>query len=128
MKNVRTFKKGRVEILVYPKFFEIYVDVFSTELHVLKTELDEFIKYLKYMSERFQNDKMFYIGKSKSSYHDEVVFFGHSECVKHPRYGNYIHFDDMPTMISLLSRLSGRTEDGSIISIIKNIKKIKEGK
>ena len=119
-------KKCGVEISEEGKHLKICVPSFSTMIIVYPEDKKHFIKYLKYIHNKYNVGKSFYRGGSSTKYSEDTIYFGNNFSVKHPKFGNYLEINKIPIIFDLLNcNVDGCT---SIVSIIKKIKKIKGGK
>ena len=116
-------KKGGVELYEEGNHIKIYVPSFSTLIFVHQEEKKDFIKYLKYIYNKYKVKKTFYKNKSTIQYGKDTIYLGNNFAVKHPKFGNYLELDKIPIIFDLLNcNMNGCA---SIVSIIKKIKKIK---
>ena len=116
-------KKGGVETSIEGQYLIIKVPSYSTMIVVHKEYKKQFIKYLKYIYNRCNENKTFYRSRSTIKYGEDTIYFGNSFCVKHPKFGNYLEINKIPIILNLLN--CDGFENTSIISIIKKIKKIR---
>ena len=116
-------KKGGVEIFKEGKHLKICVPSFSTMIIVYPEDKMHFIRYLKYIYNKCNIDKLFYRGYSTIQYREDKIFLGNSFSVRYPKFGNYLEINKIPIILNLLN--CDGFEDTSIISIIKKIKKIR---
>ena len=119
-------KKNGVEISEEGLHIKIHVPSFSTFIFVNQEDKKQFIKYLKYIHNKYSSDTSFYKRGCSSQYREDKIYFGDSLSVKHPKFGNYLEFNKIPIILDLLN--CDDVEYCSIISIIKKIKKIRGGK
>ena len=124
MTNVK--KKGGVEVYIEGHSLKISVPLYSTMIIVCEEDKIHFIKYLKYIHNRYNKDKIFYRGGSTIQYGKDTIYFGNNFSVKYPKFGNYLEINKIPIVLDLLN--CDDLEYCSIISIIKKIKKIRGGK
>ena len=116
-------RKCEVEISEEGQYIKIYVPSFSTLIFVDKKEKKDFIKYLKYIHDKYKLNKYSYRANSIIQYGKDKIYFGESFSVKYPKFGNYLEIDKIPIILDLLN--CDGVEYCSIISIIKKIKKIR---
>lgn len=119
-------KKSGVEITIEEQSIKIYVPSFSTIIIVRPDEKKYFIKYLKYIHNKYNVKKTYYNTESKALYKEDRIYFGKCFSVKHPKFGNYLEIKKIPIILNLL-KCDG-FEDNSVTSIIKKIKKIRDKK
>ena len=116
-------RKCGVEISEEGQHIKIYVPSFSTLIFVDKKEKKDFIKYLKYIHDKYKLNKYPYRANSIIQYGKDKIYLGESFSVKNPKFGNYLEINKIPTILNLLN--CDGVEYCSIISIIKKIKKIR---
>ena len=121
MANVK--KKGGVEISKEGQHIKIYVPLFGTLIFVSQEDKEDFIKYLKYIYNKYKSKKYSYKGNDIIQYGEDKIYLGESFSVKNPKFGNYLEINKIPIILDLLN--CDGFECSSIISIIKKIKKIK---
>lgn len=119
-------KKGGVEVFEEGQHLKICVPLFNTMIIVYPEDKIHFIKYLKYIYNKYNVDKLFYRSDSTIQYGKDKIFLGNSFSVRYPKFGNYLEINKIPIILNLLN--CDVFEDCSVISIIKKIKKIKGGK
>ena len=124
MKEKKT--KGGVEIFIEGQHLRINVPAFSTVILVYQEDKRHFIRYLKYIYNKYKADKSFYRNKMTIKYGEDKIYFGEFFSVKYPKFGNYLEINKIPIILDLLN--CDELEYCSIISIIKKIKKIRSGK
>ena len=124
MEKVR--KKGGVEIYKEGQHLRINVPSFSTVILVYQEDKRHFIRYLKYIYNKYKADKSFGRNRGTIEYGEDKIYFGDFLSVKYPKFGNYLEINKIPIILDLLH--CDCVEDYSIISIIKKIKKIRGGK
>lgn len=115
--------KNGVEISEEVRHIKIYVPSYSTLIFVCQEDKKDFIKYLKYIYEKYKLNKYFYRANSIIQYGEDKIYLGGSFTVKNPKFGNYLEINKIPTILNLLN--CDGVEYCSIISIIKKIKKIR---
>ena len=116
-------KKGGVEISEEGQRLKIYVPSFSTLIFVYQEDKKDFIKYLKYIYDKYKLDVYSYRANSVIQYGEDEIFLGESFSVKYPKFGNYLEINKIPIILDLLNcNVDG---DTSIVSIIRKIKKIR---
>ena len=116
-------KKGGVEISKEGQHIKIYIPSFSTLIFVYQEDKKDFIKYLKYIHDKYKVEKTFYKNKSTIQYGEDTIYLGNNFSVKYSKFGNYLEINKIPIILDLLNcNVDG---DTSIISIIRKIKKIK---
>lgn len=118
-----TKEKNGVEISKKGQHIEIYVPSFSTLIFVCQEDKKDFIKYLKYIYDKYKFNKYSYRANSIIQYGKDKIYLGESFSVKNPRFGNYLEINKIPIILDLLN-CEGQ-EGYPIISIIKKIKKIR---
>lgn len=116
-------KKNGVEISKEGQHIKIYIPSFSTLIFVNLEDKEQFIKYLKYIHNKYKFNRYFYRANSVIQYGEDKIYFGKNFSVKHPKFGNYLEIDKIPIVLDLLN--CDGVEYCSIISIIKKIKKIR---
>ena len=116
-------RKCGVEIYEEGQHIKIYVPMSSTLIFVYQEDKKDFIKYLKYIYEKYKLNKYFYRANSIIQYGEDKIYLGESFSVKNPKFGNYLEINKIPTILNLLN--CDGVEYCSIISIIKKIKKIR---
>ena len=116
-------KKNGVEISEEGQHLKIYIPSFSTMIIVYPEDKMHFIRYLKYIHNKFNVDKSFYRIGSTLQYGKDKIFLGNSFSVKYPKFGNYLEINKIPIILDLLN--CDGFENTSIILIIKKIKKIR---
>ena len=120
---VEVKKKNGVEISKEGRHLKIYVPSFSTLIFVYQEDKKDFIKYLKYIYDKYKLNKYSYRANSIIQYGEDKIYLGESFSVKYPKFGNYLELNKIPIILDLLNcNMDG---DISIISIIKKIKKIR---
>ena len=116
-------KKDGVEISKEGKHLKICVPSFSTLIFVCQEEKKDFIKYLKYIYDKYKLNKYSYRANSIIKYGEDEIYLGEPFSVKYPKFGNYLEINKIPIILDLLNcNVDG---DTSIVSIIRKIKKIK---
>lgn len=115
--------KNGVEISKEGQHIKIYVPSFRTLIFVFQEDKKQFIKYLKYIYNKYKLNKYSYMGNSIIQYGEDKIYLGESFSVKHPKFGNFLEINRIPIVLDLLN--CEGLEDTSIISIIKKIKKIR---
>ena len=116
-------KKGGVVISKEGQHLRITVPSFSTLIIVYPENKKDFIKYLKYIHNKYKLNKYSYRANSVIKYAKNKIYLGKSFSVKYPKFGNYLELDKIPIILDLLNcNVDG---DTSIISIIRKIKKIR---
>ena len=119
-------KKNGVEISKEGQRIKIYIPSFSTLIFVYQENKVDFIKYLKYIHDKYKLNKYSYRANSVIQYGKDEIYLGESFAVKYPKFGNYLELNKIPIILDLLNcNVDG---DTSIISIIRKIKKIRGGK
>lgn len=121
-----TKKKGGVVISKEGQHLRITVSSFSTIIVVYPEDKSYFIKYLKYIYNKWKEDKSFYIDKKTIKYREDTIYIGNLLSVKYPKFGNYLEINKIPIILNLLN--CDEPEYCSVISIIKKIKKIRGSK
>lgn len=121
-----TKKKGGVVISKEGQHLRITVSSFSTIIVVYPEDKSHFIKYLKYIYNKWKEDKSFYIDKKTIKYREDTIYIGNLLSVKYPKFGNYLEINKIPIILNLLN--CDEPEYCSVISIIKKIKKIRGSK
>ena len=116
-------KKCGVEIYEEWQHIKIYVPSFSTLIFVDKKDKKDFIKYLKYIHDKYNLNKYPYKEYSIIQYGKDKIYLGEYSSVKNPKFGNYLEINKIPIILDLLN--CDGAEYCSIISIIKKIKKIR---
>ena len=116
-------KKGGVEISKEGQHLKIYIPSFGTLIFVRKKNKKGFIKYLKYIHDKYKLNKYPYKAKSVIQYGKDNIYIGEFFSVKNPKFGNYLEINKIPIILNLLN--CDGCEDYSVISIIKKIKKIR---
>ena len=116
-------RKNGVEISEEGNHIKIYVPSFSTMIIVYPEEKKHFIKYLKYIYNKYNVDKLFFRSDSIIQYGEDKIFLGNSFSVRYTKFGNYLEINKIPIILNLLN--CDGFEYCSIISIIKKIKKIR---
>ena len=119
-------KKCGVEIFEEGQLLKITVPSYSTMITVCKEDKRHFIGYLKYIHNKYNIKKSFYINRSTIEYGEDTIYLGGNFSVKYPKFGNFIEINKIPIVLDLLN--CDGLEYCSIISIIKKIKKIRGGK
>ena len=121
MKEVK--KEGGVEISKEGQRIKIYIPSFSTLIFVYQEDKKDFIKYLKYIHDKYKLNKYSYRANSVIQYGEDKIYLGESFSVKYPKFGNYLELNKIPIILDLLNcNVDG---DTSIVSIIRKIKKIR---
>ena len=123
---VKIKKKNGVEISKEGQHLKICVPSFSTMIIVYPEDKKHFIKYLKYIHDKYKLNKYSYRANSVIQYGEDKIFLGESFSVKYPKFGNYLELNKIPIILDLLN--CDELEYCSIISIIRKIKKIRGGK
>ena len=118
--------KNGVELYEEGRHLRINVPAFSTVILVYQEDKRYFIKYLKYIYNKYKADKSFCRNKRTIEYGEDTIYFGEFSSVKYPKFGNYLEINKIPIILDLLN--CNGVEDCSVISIIKKIKKIRGGK
>ena len=116
-------KKSGVEISKEGQRIKICVPSFSTIIIVYPEDKIHFIRYLKYIYNKCNVDKLFYRSYSTIQYGEDKIFLGNSFSVRYPKFGNYLEINKIPIILNLLN--CDGFEYCSVISIIKKIKKIR---
>ena len=116
-------KKGGVEISEEGQHLKICVPSFSTMIIVYPEDKSQFIKYLKYIYNKWKKDKSFCTDEKTIKYGEDTIYIGNFFSVKYPKFGNFLEIDKMPIILNLLN--CDEFEYCSITSIIKKIKKIR---
>ena len=116
-------EKNGVKISKEGKHIKIYVPSFSTLIFVYQEDKTYFIKYLKYIYDKYKFNKYSFKPNSVIKYGKDKIYLGESFSVKNPKFGNYLEINKIPIVLDLLN-CEGQ-EGYSIISIIKKIKKIR---
>ena len=116
-------KKRGVEISKEGQRIKIYVPSFSTLIFVYQEDKKDFIKYLKYIHDKYKLNKYSYRANSVIQYGEDEIYLGKSFSVKYPKFGNYLEINKIPIILDLLN--CDGFEYYSVISIIKKIKKIR---
>ena len=119
-------KKSGVEISKEGQHLKIYIPSYSTIIIVYPEDKSQFIKYLKYIYNKWNKDKPFCIDEKTIKYGEDTIYVGNNFSVKYPKFGNYLEINKIPIVLDLLN--CDGIEGSSIISIIKKIKKIRGGK
>ena len=119
-------KQGGVVISKEGQHLRITVPSFSTVNIVYPEDKSHFIKYLKYIYNKWKEDKSFCRNKEKIKYGEDTIYVGNFSSVKYPKFGNFLEINKIPIILNLLN--CDELEYCSIISIIKKIKKIRGGK
>ena len=116
-------KKDGVEIYKEGQRIKIYIPSYSTMIIVYKEDKMYFIKYLKYIHDKYKLNKYSYRANSVIQYGEDKIYLGDCFSVKNPKFGNYLELNKIPIILDLLNcDADGYT---SIISIIRKIKKIR---
>ena len=116
-------KKHGVEISEEGQHLKIYVPSYSTLIIVCQEDKEKFVKYLKYIYDKYKLNKYSYKADSVIQYGRDKIYLGDSFSVRYPKFGNYLELNKIPIILDLLNcNVDG---DTSIISIIKKIKKIR---
>ena len=76
-------KKNGVEILEEGQHLKICVPSFSTMIIVYQEDKKDFIKYLKYIHDKYKLNKYSYRAKSVIQYGEDKIFLGESFSVKY---------------------------------------------
>ena len=118
-------KKCGVVISKEGQHIRITVPSFSTINIVYPEDKSHFIKYLKYIYNKYDVEKTT-INDRSILYGKDRIYFGNSFSVKYPKFGNYLEIKKIPIILDLLN--CDELEYCSVISIIKKIKKIRGGK
>ena len=84
-----TKKKGGVEISKEGQHLRIIVPSFSTLNIVYPEDKSHFIKYLKYIYNKWMEDKSFCINKETIKYGEDKIYIGNFSSVKYPKFGNF---------------------------------------
>ena len=121
MANIK--KKNGVEISKEGQHIKIYIPSFSTLIFVYQEDKKDFIKYLKYIHDKYKLNKYSYRANSVIQYGEDKIYLGKSFSFKYPKFGNYLELNKIPIILDLLN--CDGFENISIISIIKKIKKIR---
>ena len=116
-------EKNGVEISKEGQHIKIYVPSFSTLIFVNQEDKKYFIKYLKYIHNKYKLNKYSYRANSVIKYGEDKIYLGDYYSFKYPKFGNYLELDKIPIILYLLN--CDGFESNSIISIIKKIKKIR---
>ena len=119
-------KKGGVEISKEGQRIKIYIPSFSTLIFVYQEDKKDFIKYLKYIHDKYKFNKYSYRTNSVIQYGEDKIYLGDYFSVKYPKFGNYLEINKIPIILDLLN--CDVIECSSVISIIKKIKKIRSKK
>ena len=119
-------KKGGVVISKEGQHLRITVPSFSTMNIVYPEDKSHFIKYLKYIYNKWKKDKSFCINKEPIKYGEDTIHIGNFSSVKYPKFGNFLEINKIHIILNLLN--CDELEYCSVISIIKKIKKIRGGK
>ena len=119
-------KKGGVVISKEGQHLRITVPSFSTVNIVYPEDKSHFIKYLKYIYNKWKKDKSFCIDEKTIKYGEDTIYIGSFFSVKYPKFGNFLEINKIPIILNLLN--CDEFEYCSVISIIKKIKKIRGGK
>ena len=114
--------KNGVELYEEGQHLRINVPSFSTVILVYQEDKRHFIRYLKYIYNKYDVEKIT-INDSSILYGKDRIYFGNSFSVKYPKFGNYLEIKKIPIILDLLN--CDNIEYCSIISIIKKIKKIR---
>ena len=115
-------KKHGVVISKEGQHLRITVPSFSTLIIVYQEDKKRFIRYLKYIYNKYNVEKTA-INDSSILYGKDRIYFGNSFSVKYPKFGNYLEIKKIPIILDLLN--CDNIEYCSVISIIKKIKKIR---
>ena len=116
-------KRCGVVISKEGQHLRITVPSFSTINIVYPEDKSQFIKYLKYIYNKWKKDKSFCIDEKTIEYGEDTIYIGNFSSVKYPKFGNYLELNKIPIILDLLNcNVDG---DTSIISIIRKIKKIR---
>ena len=116
-------KKNGVEIYKEGQRIKIYVPSYSTLIFVYQEDKKDFIKYLKFIYDKYKLNKYSYRANSVIQYGEDKIYLGECFSVKYPKFGNYLEINKIPIILDLLNcNVDG---DTSIVSIIRKIKKIR---
>lgn len=116
-------KKGGVEIYKEGQHLKICVPSFGTLIIVYPEEKTHFIRYLKYIHDKYNLNRHSYRANSVIQYGEDNIYLGSDFSVKYPKFSNYLELDKIPIILNLLN--CDVFEDCSVISIIKKNKKIR---
>ena len=116
-------EKNGVELYKEGRQLKICVPSFSTLIVVHQEEKKDFIKYLKYIYNKCNEDKPFYREYGTIKYGKDEIGFGKQFSVRYPKFGNFLEINKIPIILNLLNCYG--TENYSVISIIKKIKKLR---
>lgn len=116
-------RKNGVEVYEEGQHIKIYVPSFSTLIYVCQEDKKDFIKYLKYIHDKYKLNIYSFKPDSVIQYEKDKIYLGRSFSVRNSRFGNYLEINKIPIILDLLN--CGSQEGTSIISIIKKIKKIR---
>ena len=94
-------KKCGVEISKEGQHLKIYVPSYSTLIIVYQEDEEKFIKYLKYIYNKYKLNKYSYRTNSVIQYGEDKIYFGESFSVKYPKFGNYLEIDKIPIVLDL---------------------------
>ena len=116
-------KKRGVEIYKEGQHLKICVPSFSTLIFVHQEEKKDFIKYLKYIYNKYKANKYSFRANSVIKYGEDEIYLADFFSIKHPKFGNYLELNKIPIILDLLNcNVDG---DTSIVSIIRKIKNIR---
>ena len=113
-------EKHGVEISKEGQHLKIYIPSFSTLIIIYQEDKKHFIRYLKYIYNKYNVERT-PINDSSILYGKDRIYFGNSFSVKYPKFGNFLEIKKIPIILDLLD--CDGFEYCSIISIIKKIKK-----
>ena len=116
-------KKHGIEISEEGQHLKIYIPSFSTLIFVYQEDKKDFIKYLKYIHDKYKFNKYSYRANSVIQYGEDEIYLGESFSVKYPKFGNYLELNKIPIILDLLN--GSADGDTCIVSIIRKIKKIR---
>lgn len=107
---------------------DVQVPSFSTYIKVPKKYVNNFIKYIDFVYKMHKQDYLFYEPHKSIYYKDEKIFFGENVSVRCPTYGNYLEIFRIPVILDLFKEHYNKIKCDSVMSIIKDIKKIRGNK
>ena len=95
-------KKHGVEISKEGQHIRITVPSFSTLIIVYPEDKKHFVRYLKYIYNKYKVNKSFYEHGSTIQYRESKIYLGNNFAIKHPKFGNYLEINKIPIIFSLL--------------------------
>ena len=96
-------RKNGVEISKVGQRIKIFVPSYSTLIFVYQEDKKDFIKYLKYIHDKYKLNKYSYRANSVIQYGEDKIFSGESFSVKYPKFGNYLEINKIPIILDLLN-------------------------